>query len=127
MARTTREAVQRVLQTNEDPDVIEEFMADAHAWVDANLSGEGIATGILSSIEKYLAAAFVTAKDPRVTRTSTDDMSDTFQRDPEVSEYLKIAAGMDPTKRLGSEFGVKGYGAEDGRYEFQFHTGHNAE
>lgn len=98
MARTTVAAVQTVMDTDLTTAQLEAFVDDASLWVTTHLAGQcdDLSTEILTAVEKYLAAAWATARDPRLKRASIDDVEEDYQRGGEVSEYLKIAADLDP-------------------------------
>jgi len=103
--RTNGAAVKAILDTDLTASEVEDaFIPDASGWIDDNLTGKGIGSGTLTTIEKYLAAHFVTARDPRTTEEKLGDARERLQRDTKVSEYLKIAAGLDPTGTVEDQF-----------------------
>lgn len=98
MARTNAAAVQLVIDTGLTVAQIDAFIDDASAWVDTHLVGRCDRLGVseLTIIEKYLSAYFITLREPRITEKRRQDVWDTYQRDKEASEYLKVAAKFDP-------------------------------
>ena len=84
---------------------VEAFIADASGWVDDNLSSETeITATTLERIELYLACHLITLRDPRLKQAALDDVNETYQRDAEVTEYLKMAIALDPTGKLAEAF-----------------------
>lgn len=102
--RTNYVAVGLIIDTTLNSGQVTQFIADASVWVDENLTGEGLSDAVLEQIERYLAAHFITMRDPRLTGTDRGEVSDKLQRDSKVSEYLKAAAGLDPTGRISQAF-----------------------
>lgn len=117
MARTTEAAVKLTIDTTLSTAQIDAFIADASAIVDDISSADStIGTAKLTLIEKYLAAHFVTLRDPRLKGQKVGDTTDTLQRDPEVSEYLKAAIALDPTGTIRDAF-------DDEKVQFRFRVG----
>lgn len=81
---------------------IEAFMNSAHRVVDDVLSGETVSEGTKTDLEKYLAAHFTTAIDPRAIQESVGDADFRYQRvkDSDESEYLDIVRTLDPTGKV---------------------------
>lgn len=104
MARTNEAAVSLAIDTTLTTAQIDAFIADASAWVDAYLTDAGLTSAVLTLIEKYLACHFVTLRDPRLKAGKADDLSEDYQRDANVTEYLKAAAALDPTGEVESQF-----------------------
>lgn len=96
--RTTVADVQAILDTDLTSAQLTAFITDASLWVDTHLAGActALSTSILTAVEKYLAAHYATARDPRLKSVKLDDTQESYQRDATVSEYLKIAAELDP-------------------------------
>jgi hypothetical protein len=117
MARTTEAAVRLAIDTDLTSDQVLAFIDDASTFVDDIASADTtISSAKLTLIEKYLAAHFVTLRDPRLKASKIGDTSDTFQRDDEVSEYLKAAIALDPTGTIDDAF-------DDERNKFRFRVG----
>lgn len=104
MARTNEVAVRAILDTDLDAQAIQAFIDDASAWVTDELSTSSLGTARLTMIEKYLAAHFCTLRDPRLKSGRLGDVQETYQRDGEVSEYLKHAASLDSTGAVQDAF-----------------------
>lgn len=101
--RTTETAVKLVLNTSLTTAQIEQFIADASAWVDANLQGEtGVTSTIAELVERYLAAHLITLRDPLQTERRRDTVTDTFGL---RTSYLEFAAKIDPTGKVEEQFG----------------------
>lgn len=98
MARTTVAEVQAILSTSLTEAQLTAFITDASLWVDTHLDGacDSLTTTLLATIEKYLAAHFATSRDPRLKQAKLDDVSETYQRDDKVTEYLQTAIALDP-------------------------------
>lgn len=97
MARTSYEAVTQRIETSLEQEIVEDFIDDASAWVTDFLSGEGVSSARLEKIEHYLACHYVTLRDPRLRQQQEDDVRETYQRDTQVTEYLRQAVAEDPT------------------------------
>lgn len=101
MARVTEAEVTAIIDTDLTSAQVQAFIDDASGWIDDNLADAGLFDATLKRIEKYLAAHFITLRDPRIRSGTIGDVSETYQRDTQVTEYLKAAAGMDPTGIIG--------------------------
>lgn len=97
MARTTREEVEARIDTDLDDVAVSALIDDASAWVTDFLSGEGLSSSRLTQIEIYLACHYITLKDPRLRQQAADDVRETYQRDTQVTEYLRQAIAEDPS------------------------------
>lgn len=95
--RTNETAVKLVIQTSLTSPQIVAFIADASLWVDEELLGEGLGTNRLELIERYLACALIRLRDLGLKSAKFDDMSEQYQVDPEVTDYLSRAASFDPS------------------------------
>lgn len=86
---------------------LEAIIADAHAWVEANLLGCGMSEETLASIEKYLAAHLAVQSAHgaagQVIEEQIDDTRERRQGSTDakgVSSYLRIAAAFDRCGRI---------------------------
>lgn len=105
MARTTETAVREVISTFLTTPQVKAFIDDANLWVTEELSvGFGITSGRLELIERYLACALVRLRDLGIKSTSVNDISENYQVDSEVTDYLKRAASFDPTGKIRQAF-----------------------
>lgn len=116
MARTSVSAVEDVLETTINAIQLQAFIDGANAFVDEHLTNKGVGSSLLTEIEKYLAAHFASARDPQTRSESLGDASVTYQRSGDVTEYLRIAAGLDPTGAVEGQL-------MDGDPEFVFRAG----
>jgi hypothetical protein len=90
--RTTPSDVKAIISTSlSDVDVFP-YIEDANALVDAVLSGEGLSTSLLTSIEKWLSAHFIAV---------------TKSRQP---LYKKIGDGAESYPKLGLKLESSTYG-----------------
>lgn len=122
MARNSAPDLEKVIGTDLETEQIQAFLDDASRWVTVHLSADTtFAATDLALIEKYLAAHFLTARDPRLTQGKWDDVSESFQRHKEVSEYLRIAIGFDPTGKVEGAFGPP---SSKSRVRFRFGDGY---
>lgn len=104
MARTSLTAVKDAIETSLEDWQVTAFIDDANVWVTARLASEGLSSSVLERIEKYLACHFVTLRDPRLRTGTFGDTTETYQRDTQVTEYLKSAAALDPTGTVEEAF-----------------------
>lgn len=106
MARTSVDLVELIIDTDLTEPEIEAFIDDASVWIDSHLDGEcgGLSDSALAVIEKYLAAHLITARDPRLKSKTRGDVSDSYQRDGSMSEYLKMAIALDPCGIIKDSF-----------------------
>jgi hypothetical protein len=104
--RVTAAEVRLILETELSNAEIEAFIADASLWVDQNLVGActAVTDDILKAVEKYLAAHMITARDALLRASKLQDVSETYQRDEAVSEYLRIAISLDPCGVVSEKF-----------------------
>lgn len=100
MARTSEAAVKLIIDTNLTTAQVEQFIDDASLTVTTLLGGAGLGSSLLEQIERYLAADLICARDARLTSARMGDVQEGYQRDKQVSEYLRKAVGMDPTGTL---------------------------
>lgn len=99
MARTNEPDVRAIIDTVLTGPQVDAFIDDANLWVTDFLAGQdGITDARLEQVEKYLAAHFITVRDPRMTEKDADDVRERYQRGKgHVTEYLRLAAAADPT------------------------------
>lgn len=97
MARTSYEEVTKRIETSLTQVKVQALIDDANAWVTDFLTGEGVSSSRLTKIELYLACHYVTLQDPRLRQQQVDDVRETYQRDTQVTEYLRQAIAEDPT------------------------------
>jgi hypothetical protein len=90
--RTTPSDVKAIINTSLDDVDVYPYIEDANALVDAVLSGEGLSTSLLTSIEKWLSAHFIAV---------------TKSRQP---QYKKIGDGAESYPKLGLKLESSTYG-----------------
>ncbi len=104
MARTTEAAVLLVLDTNLTSPQVVQFIADANVWVTLELAGEGMSAAILEMIERYLACSLIRLRDLGLVSARFDDISEKYQVDPELSDYVRNAAAFDISGKVRAQF-----------------------
>lgn len=105
MARTNAADVKNAIDTSLTDAQVSAFIDDASVVVDDIASADATITSAkLTLIEKYLAAHFVTLRDPRLTKAALADVQESYQRDAEMTEYLKAAIALDPTGIIEDAF-----------------------
>jgi len=102
--RTSPFAIRQVFETTLTDEQLNAFAADASSWVTTNLSDAELSAAQLEMIERYLSCAMATFRDPRLVDSSLADVKEKAQRDPVVSEYLTLAASLDPTNTVRAAF-----------------------
>lgn len=105
MARTDEGAVRDAIETTLTNPQVTAFIDDASGWIDAQLADKGLTAATLTLVEKYLACHLITLRDPRIKSGKFGDTSETYQRDGEVTEYLKMAIALDPSGTVEDAFG----------------------
>lgn len=104
MARVTAVEVKTVLSTSLTDPQIDAFIGDASIWVDEELVTSNFTANRLKLIEKYLACAFCRLRDLGVSSVTVEDVSEKYQVDADVTDYLLRAAGLDPTGTVRKHF-----------------------
>lgn len=104
--RTTTAAVKRIVETSLDAGLIDTFIADASLWVDEELAtlSPTISSARLETIERWLAAALIRARDVGLVDVAIKDSKENYQVDSEVTEYLLHAASLDSTGTVRRHF-----------------------
>jgi cytochrome c551/c552 len=107
--RTNNTEVKAILSTSLVDATIDAFIADASLWVTEELATLGtLSADRLKAIEKYLACAFCRLRDLGLTSATLEDVSESYQVDKSVTDYLLRAAGLDPTGTVRNHFLPKG-------------------
>lgn len=107
MPRVTEPEVSDVIETDLGTTQIEAFITSASVWVDDRLATSGQSASVLKEIEKYLACHFITLRDPRLMSAQAGDVVDKYQRDQNMTEYLKTAMALDGTGAVRDAFAAK--------------------
>jgi len=104
--RTTETAVREIISTSLTTAQVNAFIADANLFVTEEVAAEdaSISAGRLELIERYLACALIRLRDLGLANVSWSKVSETYQVDPVVTDYLKRAAAFDPTGKIKSTF-----------------------
>ena len=95
--RTSEAAVKAILSTSLTATQVNAFIADASLWVDEELASSGLSASRLELIERYLACSLIRIRDLGLSQAKMDDITEHYQVDPEVSDYLLRAASFDST------------------------------
>lgn len=102
--RTSQSNVLAVIQTALNPTQITRFLLDANLWVTEELSDAGLTDARLELIERYLACALIRLRDLGLKSATIGDVSEQYQVDADVTDYLLRAASFDPTGKVRSTF-----------------------
>jgi len=102
--RTTEVAVRQILSTSLTTEQIVRFIRDASLWVDEELVVFNLSPSRLELIERYLACSLVRLRDLGLKSLKLDDISEQYQVDPDVTDYLKRAASFDSTGSVMKSF-----------------------
>ena len=126
MARATETEVRKVIDTSLTSTQVNALLADANLWVTEELTAEGYSTDRLKAIEKYLTAHFCTMQDPRLKSLKEGDVTETYQRDAVLTDYLRTAIGWDPSGTVEKAFASAGSeGSSGAQVRFRFGDGYS--
>ena len=103
-ARTTETAILLILDTDLTSPQIVQFITDANVWVTLELAGEGMSAAILEMIERYLACSLIRLRDLGLVSARFDDISEKYQVDPQLSDYVRNAAAFDTSGKVRAQF-----------------------
>ncbi|UCE65934.1 MAG: DUF4054 domain-containing protein [Candidatus Zixiibacteriota bacterium] len=79
MARTDVNAVRAIIDTKLEESQIENHIETANLMVNTLLADEGYSSGLLTEIEKWLAAHYVATQDPRRRAENLGDLNVTYE------------------------------------------------
>lgn len=102
--RTSQSNVLAVIQTALNPTQINRFMLDANLWVTEELGAVGLSDARLELIERYLTCALIRVRDLGLKSSTIGDVSEQYQVDADVTDYLLRAASFDPSGTVRSTF-----------------------
>lgn len=104
--RTSEADIKLVLSTSLSSPQINAFLDDASIWVDEELVGKVpiLSATRLEVIEKYLACALIRLRDLGLKSAKFDDLSEQYQVDPDITDYLLRAAAFDSTGAIRRYF-----------------------
>ena len=89
------------------------YLNAAHEVVQdaADSTSDSIASSKLEKMEKFLAAHFASAQDPRIETERVADARFDYQRTDDSTDYWQIVVALDPTGMIA--------GATEGRADFE--------
>jgi hypothetical protein len=91
MPRTDNEAVTQTISTSLTETQIDTFITDANIWVTEELGSSGLGA------DRLEACALIRLRDLGLKSAKFDDISEQYQVDPEMTDYMKHAAAFDST------------------------------
>lgn len=103
-SRTTATAVREIMQTGLLTPQINAFIADANLWVTEELAPEGLTADRLEVIERYLACALCRLRELGLTSAAVGDVTESYQVDPQITDYMMRAASFDSTGKVRQQF-----------------------
>ena len=106
MPRTTETAVREIISTSLTTAQVSAFIADADLFVTEEVAAEdpSISAARLELIVRYLACALVRLRDLGLKSVTWSKVSETYQVDSEMTDYLRRAAAFDPTGKVKQMF-----------------------
>ena len=106
MARTTATAVREIIQTGLTTPQINAFIADMDLRVTEELVTytPSMSADRLEIIERYLVCAMMRLQEIGVSEVSIGDVTERYQSDPQITDYLMRAAGFDPSGKVRANF-----------------------
>lgn len=106
MPRTTETAIRQILDTQLTSAQIVAFLTDANLWVTEEVASftPAISAARLELIERYLACALIRTRELGVASYGAASVSENYQADPQVSDYLLRAAALDPSGKVRDTF-----------------------
>lgn len=104
--RTTETAVREIIETGLTGPQVRAFIADANVWVTEELAGETPTPSAtrLEIIERYLACALIRLRDVGLKDSTIEDVKESYQVDPDVTDYLLRAASFDASGKVRAHF-----------------------
>jgi hypothetical protein len=103
-SRTSETAVREIIQTKLTGPQVRAFIDDASLWITEVLVDAGHSDQRLEIIERYLACALCRLRDLGLKDSTISDVSETYQADPEVTDYLLRAASFDTSGKVRQHF-----------------------
>lgn len=105
-ARVTAEQVMEIISTTLSEAQVNAFINTAHLVVQTRLANKGLDPALLTEIELWLAAHFVSMRDPRKKAVRANNISITYQGEFGVglhaTSYGQQAMALDPTGTLAN-------------------------
>jgi hypothetical protein len=108
-AHTTASEVTDIFETSLPDDVVVAYINAAVTKRKEIPDFDGFTAERKARIEKFLAAHYLTAQDPRAGEEEHESASVTYGGDGgEAADYLSVAAALDPTGTIGGDGGGAG-------------------
>lgn len=106
MARTTATAIRETMKTKATDPQIVAFITDASLWITEEVASfvPTPSAERLEIIERYLSCALVRLRELGLSSTTIENVSESYQVDPEVTDYLLRAASFDPSGKIRTHF-----------------------
>src|SRR4051812_40147260 len=106
MARTTATAIREIMKTKATDPQIVAFILDASLFVTEEVATFDPAPSAerLEIIERYLACALVRLRELGLSSSTVENVTEYYQVDPELTDYLTRAASFDPTGKIRTHF-----------------------
>lgn len=103
--RTSATAVREIMTTGLTTPQINAFIADASLWVTEEISSDStVSADRLEVIERYLACALCRLRELGLTEATVGDVTEQYQVDPQITDYMMRAAAFDPTGKVRQNF-----------------------
>lgn len=120
MARTTETAVREILNTTLSSQQVVAFIEDASLWITEEVASATPTQGAarLEVIERWLACALCRVRSLGLKSSTIKDVSETYQVDADVTDYLNNAAAMDATGKIRQNFLAPKLIAEPARVKY---------
>lgn len=105
-SRTTETAVREIMDTQLGDRQIRAFILDASLWVTEEIvPAEPVQSAErLEIIERYLSCALIRLRELGLKQGTVENVSEQYQVDPEVTDYLLRAASFDASGKVRSQF-----------------------
>jgi len=104
MPRTTATAIKEILDTTLSTAQINAFIADANLWVTEELTSAALSAERMEIIERYLACALTKLRELGLKSSTIGDVSESYQTDADVTDYLLRAASFDSSGKVRQHF-----------------------
>ena len=106
--RVSGEEVKEILDTALSADALTPFISAANAWMDGvGMAQKGLSEPLLKEIERWLAAHFACARDPRLASEKIGDATDKYLNPGGGSPYLDYAMKLDASGTLAGSVGKR--------------------
>lgn len=116
MAYTSEAAVRQVIKTKLTSEQVQQFIDDSAVWVSEELNPAEVSPSRLEIIERYLACALIRTRELGLKSATFKDVTETYQTDLYITDYLRRAASFDPTGKVRMHFLADGDGTRRSRF-----------